>query len=188
MRIVIERCGRVCYKSEDRITPDSSGAFVRRIIASGHHSVLEHASATVLIVADRGLTHELVRHRIGSYSQESTRYCNYGKGGEIAVCPMNDGMTSEQLSRREALWLEIESVYLAEVAEGVKPQQARDVLPTCLKTEIAASFNFREWRHVFSLRCAQTAHPRIRAVMKQVLYEFFARWPCVFGDQAGEFL
>ncbi len=187
---LIEEMGRICHKSEEKIAPGTAEVFVAHLVRNlKHHSVLEHATATVVITADRGLTHELVRHRIGvAYSQESTRYCNYGKGGFIQVCPMNDGLTDEQLKRRHELWEHIEQVYLAEVAEKVKPQQARDVLPTCLKTEIGVTNNFRAWRNVFEQRCAPSAHPRIAQVTQSILRHFAQMWPPVFDDQALDFL
>lgn len=162
---LIERCGRVCYKSENKITSESSPSFIRSIIKRGHHSVLEHASATMLFVCDRGMTHELVRHHLAAYSQESTRYCNYGKkGGEINVIrpPKLDGMG-------EGWWADscsmAEEQYLKMLRTGSSPQIARSVLPICLKTEIAMTANFREWRHVFKLRTAKEAHPQIRELM-----------------------
>lgn len=84
----IERAGRTCYKSEERITEDSARKFVKKILESGHESVLEHEKVTVRVICDRGVTHEIVRHRIGSYSQESTRYCNYGTKGIKVIEPL----------------------------------------------------------------------------------------------------
>jgi len=181
----IERAGRTCYKSEDKITAGSATEFVRRIITSGHHSVLEHQAITVRVVCDRGVSHEIVRHRLAAYSQESTRYCNYGKGqfgGEITLCPMMDGLNLNQVTRRHDLWELAERVYLAELAEGIKPQQARDNLPTCLKTEIVITYNLREWRHFFSLRTAAAAHPQMRRVATAILVRLRELVPVVFDD------
>lgn len=166
----IELAGRTCYKSEDKITPDSAAKFVSKIMKSGHHSVIEHASASVRFVCDRGVTHEMVRHRLASYSQESTRYCNYGKdkfGGQIKVIrpPFRDPMSYE-------VWEEtirsLERTYLDLLHLGESPQMARSVLPNCLKTEIIMTCNFREWLHVFALRVKGVTgipHPQIKEVM-----------------------
>lgn len=180
----IERCGRICYKSEDRITDTSAAKFVRMIVQSGHHSVLEHAVATVVFVCDRGVTHELVRHRLVSYSQESTRYCNYGKDKfdeQISVIrPPGLGSMSRQV------WKEAcetaERAYLCLLRDGLSPQIARSVLPTCLKTEIAVTANLREWRHIITLRISKAAHPQIREIMEQALSLLRAAAPNVFYD------
>lgn len=164
---LIERCGRVCYKSEDRITAGSAETFIRRIIDMGHHSVLEHASATILFVCDRGVTHELVRHRLAAYSQESTRYCNYGKDkhdNQISVI-RPPGLEGVAFDRWEQSVFDAEDMYLQLLNLGKTPQIARSVLPNCLKTEIAMTANFREWRHVLTLRTAKAAHPQIREIM-----------------------
>jgi thymidylate synthase (FAD) len=175
--LLIERCGRVCHKSEDKMTPESTGAFIRRIISMGHLSVLEHASATVLYVADRGWSHEQVRHRLASPSQESTRYCKYGT---VEVCPVDDELTDAQKERRMELYLHSERVYLAELEEKVKPQIARDCLLTCQKTEMAFTANFREWRLIIEQRGAPNAHPRIQFLTHQLFSEFSQRWPNAF--------
>lgn len=147
----IERAGRVCYKSEDKITPESSKKFIQNILSSGHESVIEHEKISVRIICDRGVTHEIVRHRIASYSQESTRYCNYTKdkfGKELTfIKPCFWDESSEMYK----LWLSemqmIESTYNKLIALGAKPQEARAVLPNSLKTEIIVTMNLREWRH-----------------------------------------
>jgi len=181
----IERAGRTCYRSEDRITPDSSHRFVKMLLDRGHESVLEHEKVTVRIVCDRGISHEIVRHRVASYSQESSRYCNYSKGqfgGEITVVPMLDGLTPQQIARRVILWESIQKVYMDELNEGVAPQQARDNLPTCLKTEVVWTCNLREWRLVFKQRTASAAHPQMQKIMKSLLLEFRRVIPVVFDD------
>lgn len=185
---LIERCGRVCYKSEDRITPESGAAFVRMIRDRGHFSVLEHATATVLFVIDRGVSHELVRHRIASFSQESTRYCNYGKkkhGGEITVIKPPGIPATEEHYWRSACE-RAEDSYLGLLRFGVSPQIARSVLPTCLKTEIAVTANFREWMHIFDLRTSKAAHPQIRDVMVQARDLLACKAPSVFGADQDE--
>lgn len=182
---LLERCGRVCYKSEDKITTESAVKFVEKINIIGHHSVIEHAYATIRFVCDRGVSHELVRHRMASYSQESTRYCNYGKNkfnNEISV------VEPPNLSKEEkALWLgamcESEKYYLELIEKGVSPQIARSVLPNSLKTEIIMTCNFREWLHVFKLRTAKAAHPQIREVMLIAQHLLQGECPEVFGVQ-----
>lgn len=163
---LIELAGRTCYKSEDKITPDSANRFVEMINKRGHESVVEHAVATFRIVTDRGITHEIVRHRLASYSQESTRYCNYGKekfGEEITVVRPS-GLNDEQEVAWRLACEAAERSYFAMLEAGAKPQQARAVLPTCLKTEIVMTANFREWAHFINLRLAPGAHPDIRPI------------------------
>jgi len=183
----IEFGARVCYKSEDKYDPAKTPAFLNKIVNQYHHeSVVEHAAACFHIVCDRGVSHELVRHRLASFSQESTRYCNYGKerhGGGIALSPMMTGLNEIQVERREALWKHIEEVYLAELAEGVTPQQARDNLPTCLKTELRMTANFREWLHIIKLRTANSAHPQIREIVSQIQAKLRECCPEIFGTQ-----
>ena len=182
----IEAAGRTCYKSEDKITPDSAAKFVRMILKSGHESVVEHASATVRFVCDRGVTHELVRHRLAAYSQESTRYANYSKdkfGNEISVIrPIFWKEGTDGYARWERAMADAERAYLGLVEVGARPEEARSVLPNSLKTEIVMTANLREWRHVFKLRCAGPAHPQIREIMLPLLDEFNRRMPAVFGD------
>jgi len=163
---LIEKAGRVCYKSEDKITAESSTRFVKMIQARGHESVLEHAFATFRIVTDRGISHEIVRHRLASYSQESTRYCNYSKdkfGKEITVIEP-PGLTLLQARVWRNGCEHAEVTYFGLLDEGCKPEIARSVLPTCLKTEIVMTANFREWKHFLALRTAETAHPQIREI------------------------
>ena len=178
----IAEAGRVCYQSEPK-TDDAT--FVRRLIERGHESVLEHAIISVRIICDRGVSHELVRHRIASYSQESTRYCNYSKdkfGGELTfIRPpwTDDGVTSE-------VWMDTchvaEDTYLYLLSHGWSPEQARAVLPNSLKTEVVATMNLREWRHFFRLRCDRAAHPQMRQVADMLLEGFREYVPVVFDD------
>ena len=182
----IESAGRVCYKSEDKITDSSAEPFVQRILNSGHLSVIEHAYATVRIICDRGVTHEIVRHRLASYSQESTRYANYSQdkfGNEITVI---DPCFWEKSDPQYKLWHEAmlfaEKSYLTLVAQGATAQQARSVLPNSLKTEIVVSCNLREWRHIFGLRCASGAHPQMREIMLPLLAEMSTKVPALFDD------
>ena len=185
----IELCGRVCYKSEDRITDGSAEKFVGMILRSGHESVLEHEKITVRFVCDRGVTHEIVRHRIASYSQESTRYCNYSKdkfGGEITfIRPCFWAEDDEKF----ALWKEamqsIEDSYVKLISLGAKPEEARSILPNSVKTEIMVTMNLREWRHFFKLRTAERAHPQIREVAIPLLNELKGLVPVIFDDING---
>jgi len=182
----IERAGRTCYRSENRITPDSATAFVRAIIKSGHHSVIEHESISVRLVCDRGVTHELVRHRLASFSQESTRYVNYGRGPEGRGLVVIKPVFFEEGSEKYKLWLksmeEAEAAYLALTEAGATAQEARTVLPNSLKTEIVMTANLREWRHVLALRCSAASHPQMREIMKMLLARFQELLPEIFGD------
>lgn len=181
---LIEAAGRTCYKSEDKITDDSADKFVQMIRKRGHESVIEHAYATFRIITDRGITHEIVRHRLASYSQESTRYCNYGKekfGEEITVI-LPSGMTQSQYKAWEFAMQICEGQYFEMLERGAKPQQARSVLPTCLKTEIVMTANFREWCHFIRLRAAKTAHPDIQPLAMDIGGELSRHCPPVFAD------
>lgn len=182
----LEKIGRVCYKSEDKITDDSYEKFLRGIIKRGHESVLEHCSITVKFVCDRGVTHEIVRHRIGAYSQESTRYCNYSGdkfGNEITVIkPLFFDEDSYLYRCWEGACEDSESAYFCMLQNGASPQEARSVLPNSLKTEIVVTYNIREWRHFFKLRCSKAAHPQMREVAIMALKEFYKYMPILFED------
>jgi thymidylate synthase (FAD) len=180
---IIERAGRVCYKSEDRMTRESAAKFIAHLDSLQHESVLEHGAITVHFVCDRGVSHELVRHRIASFSQESTRYCNYSKdkfGQEITVIePIFFNEDFQRLRWKEACQA-AEIAYFELIESGAKPQEARSVLPNSLKTEVIMTANPREWRHVFKLRCSHAAHPQMRELMVPLFVEFNRRWPNVF--------
>ena len=179
---LIELCGRVCYKSEDKITEDSAQRFVKSIIKSGHESVLEHAKITVRVVCDRGISHEIVRHRLASYSQESSRYCNYN-GEMIFIKPCFWDEDSDEFGIWRNSMKQAESSYRFLVNElGAKPEEARDILPNSLKTEIVMSMNLREWRHFFKLRLSNRAHPQMREVAELIFIELHGRIPIVFDD------
>jgi thymidylate synthase (FAD) len=175
----IERAGRTAYKSESRITAESAPKFVASIIARGHESVLEHEKITVRIICDRGVSHELVRHRIASYTQESTRFCDYAKAGEIQVVEP-PGLTQNQRDYWESAMLAAERSYQGMRTWGAPPQIARSVLSTCLKTEIVITANLREWRHILRLRTAPAAHPQMRQIMLPLLAELQRLVPVVF--------
>lgn len=185
----IEMCGRVCYKSEGKITDGSSEKFVCNVIKRGHEAVLEHFNITVKFICDRGVSHEIVRHRLASYCQESTRYCNYAKddfGSEIVVikpCFMEPGTASWDF------WKEAcevaESSYFDLLEFGCTPQEARSVLPNSLKTEVVMTANIREWRHFLKLRSAPEAHPQMREVAHMLLQKFQGALPALFCDIEG---
>ena len=184
MMLRLERCARICYKSEDKINEQHNSNFLQRIVASGHESVIEHEKVTVLFIIDRGISHELVRHRIGSYSQESTRYCNYSRdkfGNEITVIKP---FFYKEGSRAYELWKEscllAEKNYLELLQLGSSPQEARSLLPNSLKTEIAVTYNIREWRHFFQLRCSPAAHPQMRQVAIPLLLLFKEKFRVLF--------
>ncbi len=178
----LEVAGRTAYKSEDQITLGSAAAFIRKIIKLGHESVLEHESISVRFICDRGVTHELVRHRLASYTQESTRYVNYNNRGMEVIEPC----FWEESNYKYAIWrthmVDCEQRYNGLIRLGASPQEARSVLPNSLKTEIVATMNLREWRHVLRLRTAPNAHPQMREVMQPLLLEFKARLPVIFED------
>lgn len=175
----IEKAGRTCYKSEDRITDESAEAFVRMLIERGHESVLEHESITVRFVCDRGISHEIVRHRLASYSQESQRYVRYN--GDIEF--INPHMPN---AKAHEAWQELceraEETYKELLSYGVQPQQARSVLPNSTKTEVVMTANLREWRHFLKLRMAKAAHPQMRELTVPLLKELQERIPVVFDD------
>lgn len=179
----LERYGRTCYKSEDKVTADSAIKFIRGIIKSGHESVIEHEKITVRVVCDRGVTHEIVRHRIASYSQESTRYCDYSKEGSITVIAP---FFFENDKKKWAVWKVVMKVcewgYNLLRKLGATPQEARSVLPNSLKTEIVITYNLREWRHFFKVRCSPRAHPQMREVVIPLFKELKKRIPVIFDD------
>ena len=190
MLTLIERAGRTCYKSEELITSDSAKEFIKKILKSGHESVIEHFCLTVRVICDRGVTHEIVRHRIASYSQESTRYCNYSKdkfGNELTfIQPCFWTVDNEENNQKRELWrnslLEIEKNYFKLLELGATSQEARSILPNSLKTEIVMTMNMREWRHFFKLRTSSDAHPQMSEVAVKILKEFKKRIPVIFDD------
>ncbi len=182
----IELAGRVCYKSEAKITPDSAAGFVRRILENGHESVLEHEKLTARIVCDRGVSHEIVRHRIASYSQESTRYCNYSLDkfqNELTfIRPFFWNDDPEKFRVWEEAMAAAERAYLTLLDLGATAQEARAVLPNSLKTELVMTMDLREWRHFFRLRAAAAAHPQMREVAVPMLRAFREAVPVIFDD------
>lgn len=182
----LELCGRICYKSEDRITDNSAEKFISMILKSGHESVLEHEKITVRFVCDRGVSHEIVRHRIASYSQESTRYCNYSKdkfGNELTfIRPLFWAEDSEEYALWKSSMQQVEDSYNKLIAMGAKAEEARSILPNSIKTEIAVTMNLREWRHFFRLRTSQRSHPQMREVACELLEKMKNAVPLIFDD------
>lgn len=183
---MLEAVGRTCYKSEDKIQEGSAEKFIAGIVNRGHEAVIEHYNITVKFICDRGVTHEIVRHRLASYCQESTRYCNYSSdkfGTEITVikpCYLDEG--TEGYRMWAGLCSLAEAYYFDLLNYGCTPQEARAVLPNSLKTELVMTANIREFRHFFKLRCSKAAHPQMREVALMLLKEFKERIPVLFDD------
>lgn len=193
----LEKAGRTCYKSEDRITAGSAEKFVQMLINRGHHAMIEFGDIIVRFVTNRGVTHEMVRHRLCSFAQESTRYVNYGGDDIEFIRPVwvAPAFSIKQINANPNLVLtgpgeyrfhyscyhsEIE--YKALLKDNWRPEQAREVLPNALKTEIVVKGNIREWRHIFTLRCSPKAHPQMRALMIPCMNELRGNLPVVFDD------
>ena len=182
----IESVARTCYKSEGLITTGSAEKLVSKLISSGHEAMIEHVSITVKFICDRGVSHEIVRHRLASFAQESTRYCNYSLekfGNEITVIePLF--YTHEGLFRIfwEEQCLMAEEQYFKLLGHGSTPQEARSVLPNSLKTELIMTANLREWRHFLRLRTAKAAHPQMRELTIPLLRELKELIPIMFND------
>ena len=183
----LETCGRTAYKSEANITSDSAAKFIRNIIKRGHESVLEHFSCTFRIICDRGISHELVRHRIGvAFTQESTRWIDYSSGkhgGELTfIKPVfwNEDTAPYNIWKSTMSW--IEELYIDYRKVNVPPEQARSILPNSLKTEVVMTANLREWRHFLKLRTAKDAHPQMRQVANIILDTLKEKLPAVFED------
>ncbi|MBZ9622987.1 FAD-dependent thymidylate synthase [Clostridium sp. FP2] len=182
----IEKVGRTCYKSEGNITEDSAVKFVAGLISRGHEAMIEHNCISVRFICDRGVSHELVRHRLASFGQESTRYCNYSKDKFSNQITVIEPIFWDKETYGYELWntacLFSEKAYFNLLEGGASPQEARSVLPNSLKTEIVVTMNLREWRHFFKLRTPQTAHPQMRELTIPLLAEFKTLIPVIFDD------
>lgn len=185
----LELVGRTCYKSEDKITEDSAAKFVAGLIKRGHEAMLEHVSITVKFVTDRGISHEIVRHRLASYAQESTRYCNYSQdkfGHELTfIIPDFLEYGSEGFKLWKDEMKQVEKTYFEMLEAGHTPQEARSVLPNSLKTELVMTANLREWRAFFKLRAANStgaAHPQMLEITRPLLDDLKTMIPVVFDD------
>lgn len=205
----LEWCGRTCYQSNGLIKENSADKFIKTIINSGHLSVIEHQNLTVKFITNRGVSHELVRHRLASYSQESTRYCAYNKDkfGSQLTFIQPSWFTQDVVGEHDIKWIGVygrdikeasilnkkenrwfwncaicERDYLRLIYEGAKPEEARDILNNSIKTEIVVSCNVRQWREIFNQRCSRDAHPDIRNLMIPLLKELKEKLPILFED------
>jgi len=201
----VEKVARTCYKSEDKIDDQSAEKMVKSLINRGHEAMIEFFDITVKFICDRGVSHEIVRHRLASYAQESTRYCNYSKDKfnnqvTFIIPPWITDVPDHKLNRiqletdhnnlmiSDTTYYWLSSLYTCEmyynelILLGWQPQQARAVLPNSLKTEINVKMNLREWRHFFRLRCAATAHPQMREIAVPLFEELKLKIPVLFDD------
>ena len=185
----IERVARTCYKSEDYIKEGSAERLVKSLIDRGHEAMLEHYSFSIKFICDRGVSHELVRHRMASFAQESTRYCNYSKdkfGNELTfIKPCFWEKRSVEITAWICAMTLAEISYFNLLEAGATPEQARSVLPNSIKTEIVMTANLREWRHFLKLRTAQAAHPQMRELTIPLLKELKEKIPVIFDDIEG---
>ncbi len=191
---VIEKAARTCYRSEDKITDDgSSDQKIKEMLTSlGHTAMLEHSVLSVEFMTDRAIANELTRHRLCSFAQESTRYCNYSKdkfGSELTFVEpewVDDCREGDYDQQCRGLWYDTckvaEDAYLTLLAEGLKPEDARCVLPLSLATKLVMTTNYAEWRHILKLRTAKGAHPQMRALMIPLLKELQEKIPVIFDD------
>lgn len=184
----IEIAGRTCYKSEDKITDDSCIKFCQMLISRGHEAMIEHSQISIRFTVDRAIANELVRHRLCSYAQESTRYINYSKdkfGNEIKVIEPDDDILllgSDNYSIWYSSCKSAEDAYMAMLSNGAKPEIARNVLPLSTATEIVITTNIRELRNIFKLRISNFAHPQMRSIMRKLLDELKSKIPVLFDD------
>jgi thymidylate synthase (FAD) len=180
----IENFARISHRSEDKQTEDSWRRFIQAVVIEhGDYSVIEHASASVIFRVDRGITHELVRHRLFSFTQESTRFVNgrksYPDGLEF-ILPANLPVACE--SHFVSACMAAEDEYLVMLVWGARPQEARSVLPNALAATIAVTGNLRNWRHFFLMRTSKETHPDFRRVTIPLLAEFKNRIPILYDD------
>lgn len=199
----IEKIARTCYKSEDLINDESAEKMIKKLIKMNHLAMIEHASVSVLFTCDRGVTHEIVRHRVASYAQESTRYVNYSKdkfGNEIGYIDIAGGIALDTkmkdlpietidaiISEWNQACIDAEKHYMKMLELGATPQIARSVLNNSTKTDINVTMNLREWRHFFELRCDTPAHPQMRELVIPLLKEMSEVIPIVFDDLVEKF-
>jgi thymidylate synthase (FAD) len=206
----IESIGRIAYRSQDKITEDSAFKFIKNLINREHLSVIEHFNVSVKMITCRSITHEIVRHRLASYTQSSTRYIDSDKDGCIFIIPhwinwydkkiildksIFDFKESDHLMKfiDEYKLDEITTIWLSEMWDseqdyrrlrelGVPPQNAREILPNSTETEICMTANLREWRHFFKLRTSPQAHPDMQLLTRPILKEFQSKIPIIFDD------
>ena len=182
----IERACRTCYRSEGLITEDSYKKLLKNCINRGHESVLEHEKITIRMQCDVGVYKDLTRHRFGSFSIESTRYCNYGKDkfdNEIKfIKPCNIDDSSELYSNWIGAMNFIEKEYIAMSMNGATPDQMRMILPHSTAAEVTMTANIREWRHILDLRTKKMTHPAIRQLLIPLLLLFKKEMPELFDN------
>ena len=199
----IEKIARTCYKSEDLINDESAEKMIKKLIKMNHLAMIEHASVSVLFTCDRGVTHEIVRHRVASYAQESTRYVNYSKdkfGNEIGYIDIAGGIALDTkmkdipvetidaiISEWNQACIDAEKHYMKMLELGATPQIARSVLNNSTKSDINVTMNLREWRHFFDLRCEAPDHPQMRELVIPLLKEMSEVIPIVFDDLVEKF-
>jgi thymidylate synthase (FAD) len=193
----IEKAARTCYKTEDRIDEGSAERLVRHLVSRRHFAMLEFGGVLwVRFISNRGFSHEQVRHRLASYAQESTRYCNYGQdkfGSEVSFIDPQTIVPKRWTGEQIETWLLgcdecfrfAEEWYLKMIDMGIPAQYAREILPIGLKTEINVQANFVEWRHIFEQRTSLAAHPRMRELMIPLLRDVADRVPIIFDDLLG---
>lgn len=182
----IEKAGRICYKSEGLTKEGSAEKFIKNIIKRGHESVIEHISISAIVFTDRATSHQIVRHRIASYSQESQRYCNYSKDKFSNEITFIEPVFWNEESTIKSAWLDAMNnaakSYFELIALGAKPEEARTVLPNSTKTELVMTMNLREWRHFLKLRTSEAADPQIREIAEMLLARFNDYLPVIFSD------
>lgn len=182
----LERACRTCYRSEGLITDDSYKKLLKNCINRGHESILEHEKITVRMVCDIGVYKDLTRHRFGSFSIESTRYCNYGKDkfdNEIKfIKPCNIEEGTDEYTEWQWCLSQIEESYMKMTALGCTPDQMRMILPHSTAAEVCMTANIREWRHILDLRTKKMTHPAIRQILIPLLLKFKADMPELFNE------
>lgn len=182
----IERACRTCYRSEGSITEDSYKTLLKNCITRGHESVLEHEKITIRMICDLGVYKDLTRHRIASFSVESTRYCNYGKDKFDNELKFIKPCNIEENSSLYDKWLNsleiIEKNYLDMSNEGAKADQLRMILPHSIAAEVTMTANIREWKHILALRTTNHAHPAIQQLLIPLLLLFKKEMPEIFED------
>lgn len=175
---------RLCYKSVAK-TVEADSKLLKNCVKNGHWSPIEHSIVKVRLVCDRGISHEIVRHRLASFNQESTRYCNYSQGkfgSQISVVkPYHIHKDSMEYYIWQRQCEDAEKAYFDLLELGVTPETARSVLPTCLATTIDITANLREWYHILDLRTSRQAHPDMRLAMHHILVTLADYYPEIFG-------
>ena len=181
--IKIERMARNCYNSPMSDNAQARGEFISKLVKAGHESVIEHVSVSFMLTVPRSISHQIVRHRIGvAYSQQSQRYIDLSKEPLKVIAPVPELNASELVLWRESVEFAA-LTYNKLIASGVRPQQARAVLPNCTATKLGMTANLRAWRHILKERYLnQRADPAIRDVMSQVAVKLKEMYPPVFGD------